>query len=143
MSVLEALYGTENPDLLLNVSTSENFSRELGKKLWRYDVGQNVLLRVGASYVEKKSSAFSKTSTTGSFSRRTYVVARRVLKSSGDLFLCPLYQLSKVTGLVYEADLLPVNFSSQRDASPVDDPRDGVQGEDEGDVPHLDREGLD
>lgn len=129
MSLLERLYGSTQPDLLINVASSENVSPELGKSLWRYEIGQEVLLRIGSSYVEG-GGKFAKPSAAGSFSRKTYVIVKRVLKSSGDFFLCPLYRLRGVRGLLYEADLLPVNFQ-RPDASATDsshDPGGGGHG---------------
>jgi hypothetical protein len=137
MSVLETLYKSESPDLLINVASSENFSPEMGKFLWRYDVGQEVLLRVGSLYSEKRPP-FYKPSAKGSFSRRSYVIAKRVLKSSGDFFLCPLYRLRGVKGLAYEVDLLPVDF--QHDAAAADQGDDGG-GTGQRDLPRVEREG--
>lgn len=128
LKVLEALYGSDSPDLLINVSSSENFSPEMGRHLWRYEVGQEVLVRIGTIYTEKKP-AFYKPSASGSFSTRSYVIAKRVLKSSGDFFLCPLYRLRGVRGLVYEADLLPVDFQHAATTHQGDDGGGGEHGE--------------
>lgn len=133
MQLLEKLFRSGQPDMLLNVSTSQNISRRLGRFLWKYSLGDVVRVRIGSTYAETRSK-FYKTSAGGSFSKRTFVIARRVLKSSGDLFLCPLYRLKNHRGLQYESDLLPtVAFQApeegrRRDDAPAADEGPGGEG---------------
>lgn len=106
MKLLEKLYRTDQPDLVLNVSTAQNVSRQLGKFLWLYSIGQEVRVRINSTYAETRSK-FYKKSTGGGYSKKTYFISQRVLKASGDMFLCPLYRLKDHRGLLYETDLLP------------------------------------
>lgn len=132
LSLVEKLYGSGQPDLLFNVSSGQNYSPKLGKLLWRYEVGQKVLLNRASNYTDK-TGPFYKPSVKGFFSKRPYVIRRRVLKTSSDLFLCPVYSLQDLKGLHYEVDLLPF---SPKDASAADEKHD-PGGRRLGRLPHV------
>jgi hypothetical protein len=115
MDLLEELYRSEEPSLLLNIASGANFTPATRRKLWRYSVGDRVLLRRELDYHIKKS-AFDKPTVLGSYAPRTRLVQRLLLKSNANLFLTPVYGLSRIKEYFYEKDLVP-DDSSRPDAS--------------------------
>jgi hypothetical protein len=119
MRLLEEIYRSEEPGLLLNIASGANFTPATRRKMWKYRVGDRVLLRRPLDYHLDKS-VFDKPTVLGSYGARTFVVQRLLLKSNANLFLTPVYGLSGIKEYYYESDLLPDDSSADAAAAPDD-----------------------
>jgi hypothetical protein len=104
--VLEQVYRTKNPEALQNIQTGSNYSPGLRKKLFRYSLGDLVVLANRANYT-KKLSAFSKPSVAGSYGQKKYAITRQRMKNNGNIYLTPVYGLEGLSGLFYPSELRP------------------------------------
>jgi hypothetical protein len=117
LDLLRQLHKIEDPDVLMNLSTSSNHSDRVKKKLWKYKVNDRVVLLRSANYQvgQKSSGVFTKFSTEGRFSTRQYVITRLILKRDKALSLIPAYELSyggkKLSGMYYEREVKKVSFA--------------------------------
>jgi hypothetical protein len=111
MSKLSQIYKSSDPDLLFNVASGGNFTPETERVLFRYKVGDSVLLNRKFDY-EDKGGSFAKTSHLGVYSKTVYTIAKLVLKSNASLFLVPTYRLKNKLGLYYQDSLIRVPFRS-------------------------------
>jgi hypothetical protein len=118
MSLLEDLYQSKDPDLLFNVSSASNFSADMKRELFRFAVGEAVLLRKSADYTSQKS-IFDKASVRGNFGPKPYTIRAASLKANGTLFYTPVYSLRGLRGWFYDSELIPATFF--RDASSAAD----------------------
>jgi hypothetical protein len=105
LELLEQLYRTKAPTMLFNLSSSANFTPKTSKMLWKFSVGDRVLVERKQNYKEK-NSAFLKTSVHGAYAPTAHVIEGLFLKSNGVLFLTPVYKLKDVKGYFYENSLL-------------------------------------
>jgi hypothetical protein len=110
MQLLEQLYKSKDPSMLFNISAGMNVSPETRKIIWRYNVGDKVLLNRDPDYTEGKD-AFLKTSVKGAYGEKVYTIKNLVYKTS-KWTIVPTYRLKNIKGLFYEAELLPVLFQS-------------------------------
>jgi hypothetical protein len=109
LSKLSQIYKTTDPDMLFNVASGGNFTRETERVLFRYKVGDRVLLNRKADY-EQKTTAFDKASHLGTYGKTVFTIRKLVLKSNAGLFLVPTYRLEGRLGLYYEKSLIKVPF---------------------------------
>lgn len=112
VSLLEKLYKSTEPTMLFNVSCGSNV-KDPGFRaaIWKYRVGQRVLVKRSADYTEKQGKgAFVKTSAVGSYSTKVRTISRTLWKTSSDYWIVPIYELEGLIGKFYESDLLPVSF---------------------------------
>ena len=99
MSLLEELFKTDEPTGLMNIANQSTFPSPIAKLLFRYSVGDWVLLARRADYTLKDKSVFEKPSERGSFGPREYQIIDRRIKQSANYFITPVYALtSKQTG---------------------------------------------
>jgi hypothetical protein len=111
LSKLSEIYKSTDPDLLFNVASGGNFTPETERVLFRYKVGDTVLLNRKADY-ELHDGKFTKWSQVGTYGKRVYRISALVLKSNASLFLVPTYRLEGKLGLYYQENLLKVPFQS-------------------------------
>jgi hypothetical protein len=105
---------TTDPSLLFNMSDAFRSPSRLARFLWRFKVGDQVLLARKVSYELKKDegySHFEKPSVVGNFGPKVYTIKACRTKFSGDLYLVPVYELATLTGLFYESELSPALFA--------------------------------
>jgi hypothetical protein len=110
MQLLEQLYKSTDASMLFNVSAGMNVSPSVRKTIWRYNVGDKVLLNRNPDYTEGKD-AFLKTSVKGTYGETVYTITEQVYKTS-HWTIVPTYRLNKIKGLFYEAELFPVLFQT-------------------------------
>ena len=110
MDLLERLWGSRDAaGSSLNLAQSSNYSPRIAKALWRYQVGDRVLLSKASDY-SRKTGKFTKRSVTGSFGPEVHTVTGRKLKSNGKYFLVAVYSISGRTSLYYPEELRPALF---------------------------------
>ena len=114
MHLLSQLMNVADPDVVMNMSTSANHSLRVQKALWRYAVGDLVLLLKGLTAGEK-ATTFAKPSVWGRFNTsQVYTVSDLVLKRDQTMALVPVYKLSTMgkmlSGLFYERELKAALF---------------------------------
>lgn len=117
MDFLARKYKTDRPGLMLNLLTANKFLKSFEDKLFKFQIGQTVLVRSDSNYSSQKKT-FKKKSLEGSFDSEIFVVVRKLLKASGRLFVTPVYKIQgKKSGLLkslfYETDLVPAKFASR------------------------------
>jgi hypothetical protein len=112
MKILVQKFKFKNPTVRFNTSVSGNFSKKLGDLLFKFKLGQRVLLALSADYTSSKGT-FSKRSVTGAFGSKIYKIYDRFLKSNAKLFVCPVYKLSGLEGHFYESELTPATFQDE------------------------------
>ena len=113
LDMLAQRFGAKDPTPLMNLGQATNFSPKMAGLLFRYPVGQKVLLARSANYSEV-AGAFNKHSVRGSFGLTPYVVTEQVLKSGGPYFLTPCYRLANLQGLYYQRELRALQAGSVR-----------------------------
>jgi hypothetical protein len=124
LEVLEELYRTDDPTVLFNLTESANHPPEVARALWRYDVGDRVLVsrKVDDSLTRarvdpetgdtvRKRGKFEKPSEEGSFGPRVHVVTARKLKHNWKLFIVPVYAVDSLRGWWYETELRRALFA--------------------------------
>lgn len=116
-SLLEKLTKSSDPTMLFNLSSSHNFSPWLQGKLWKYKIGDKVLVAREADYEAKgqqttKGGSFFKRSVEGSWAPPVRTVTDLWLKDS-KYFLNPCYQVSGLNGKFYQSELLPALFAEK------------------------------
>jgi hypothetical protein len=117
LSLLGQLYGSKDPDMLFAVSSGQNYSPGIASLVWRRQVGDRVLVERKLN-LKLRQRTFDKASVEGNFGEEVFVVKKRLLKSSADLFLVPVYRVGPadedgggyLPGLFYDNNLLPVGF---------------------------------
>jgi hypothetical protein len=115
MEVLEELRASTDPTMLWNISASSNFSPFLQKKLFKFRVGDRVLVARAADYESRgqetqKGGSFFKRSVEGSYAPTVRTVTKLWLKDS-HFFLTPCYEVTGIIGKLYESELIPALFS--------------------------------
>jgi hypothetical protein len=104
--------GVADPEAYFNVSVLGNFTPEMSDRIFKYKVGDRVMLATYVDYSNKPArGAFEKKSVTGSFGKKVYSVRRQLLKSNAKFFLSKVYELEGLRGLFYETELIPALFS--------------------------------
>lgn len=110
LQLLEKLHRTTEPSLLFNMAETFRYPSGLSRFLWRYAVGDKVLLARRVDYDLRGRNYFEKPSVAGTYGPKVYTVTECRTKLNADLFLCPVYALSPLTGLFYESELSPALF---------------------------------
>ena len=112
LQFLSQLHHVGDASLLFNTYTMNNFSPEMAKDIYRYAIGQRVLIRRKILSMEPKEikSLFAKASVTGTFNPRVFIISERYLKHTRDTFLTPVYKVDGLDQNFYEADLKKVTF---------------------------------
>jgi hypothetical protein len=105
MRFLNQLYRTSDASLYFNSFSLGAFSKDMGAKLFKFNIGDKVLLSIKANWKLKKG-AFSKPSVEGNFGEEVFRVVSRSLKHSSKFFITPCYELSNISGLFYESELV-------------------------------------
>ena len=115
VGLLSQLFKTSNPTAMSNISSSEHYPPEIAGLVWRFELGDKVLLARKADYSLKGAkNYFEKVSTRGSFGPRVHVVSRRMGKNNADLFITPVYQLEALPGTwFYEQELRLAVFARE------------------------------
>jgi hypothetical protein len=116
MQILEQKLKTKDPTPYFNLAVSGDFSPQLAAKLFKYRVGQRVLLAIRADYTADviDKGAFYKPTVRGNFGK-VYTISERLLKSNSDLFLSVVYRLQELDGLFYDSELKPALFAGDDD----------------------------
>ena len=109
MEVVRQQFGIEDVGHLFNSSTLSNFSPYMLKKLnLPFKHNDRVIISKSANYTLRKSS-FSKVSQ-GTFSRKTYVIDRPVLKANADHFFTVAWKIYGLEGLFYTSEIRKANW---------------------------------
>jgi hypothetical protein len=114
LSLVGQLSGADEPSMLFNMAETFRAPSGLARFLWRHAVGDPVLLARRVDYDLKKRNYFEKASVKGTFGPTVYKVKACRTKLSGDLFICPVYELHGLTGLYYESELSPANYARRQ-----------------------------
>ena len=77
-----------------------------------------MLLARRVDYALKDRHYFEKPSVTGAFGSKIYTITACRTKLSGDYYICPVYELSTLTGLFYESELSPALYAAADRAAP-------------------------
>lgn len=117
-SLLEELTKSTDPTMLFNLSRSHSFSPWLQGKLWKYSIGQKVLIAREADYEAKgqqttKGGSFFKRSIEGAWAPTVRTIKDLWLKDS-KYFLTPVYEIQSLHGLFYESEVLPALFAEKK-----------------------------
>jgi hypothetical protein len=113
VSMLERLYQSEDPGSLNNIANSANYSKRVARSLWKFEIGDLVVLAKSVDYSRKKKGAFDKKSVKGSFGSRVYEITGRRLKSNGKHFLVAVYSVGGLSGLYYPGELRKALFADR------------------------------
>ena len=106
--VIAKRLGAKDYSPLINTSVSSNFSKKMRQLLFKFQVGDKVLLARSAHYnVRMQGGKFGKKSVIGSYGDKVYTVKKCLLKSNDRFFLNPVYRLSRLKGLYYSSELIP------------------------------------
>jgi hypothetical protein len=118
LDFLGQVHGTKDPDIMMNLGTSTHHSPRVQKALWRYKLGDRVVLLRASNYqVGEKTKTWHKPSEEGRFGTRQYVISKLVLKRDKDMKLLPVYQLvnekgEPLSGLWYEREIKKISFAA-------------------------------
>jgi len=118
LTLLGKLRRTSEPSMLFNMAETFRAPTALAKFLWRYAVGDKVLLARRVDYALKDRTYFEKPSVSGTYGPTVYTVSACRTKLNADLFLCPVYALApNLTGWFYESELSPALFANNNNAN--------------------------
>jgi hypothetical protein len=112
LSLVGKLYKSTEPSMLFNMAEPFRAPSKLARFLWRYAVGDKVMLARRVDYDLKKKSYFEKPSVKGAFGPKVYTVTACRVKMNSAFFLNPVYELSTLTGLYYQTELSPALFAT-------------------------------
>jgi hypothetical protein len=112
------LRNTPDVSMLFNMSQSFHSGTALSRFLWKFKVGDLVLLARDVDY-NIRGKTFTKASVEGTYGDRVYTVTATTTKLNSDLFITPVYRLSGMTGLFYQTELSPALFADQESPAPV------------------------
>lgn len=112
LSLLGELRRTSEPSLLFNMAEGFRAPSALARFLWRYAVGDKVLLARRVDYDLQDRHYFEKPSVRGAFGPKVYTVTECRTKMNSDLFITPVYGLGTLSGLFYESELSPALFAA-------------------------------
>jgi hypothetical protein len=114
--LLAQLKGTNDPWMAQNVGTSTNFSPWMQKKLFKFHLGQKVLVARASDYTQrsqqnKEGGSWFKRSVHGAWSPVVRTVTELWLKDS-HFYLSTCYSVSGIPNAkFYEQDLLAADFA--------------------------------
>ena len=113
LKVIQQQFKVKDVGSLFNSSTCSNFSPYMLKKLkLPFKSGDRVLISKSANYTLRKD-AFTKKSIDGTFSRKTYVVDRPVLKANSDQFFTVAWKIHGLEGLFYSTELVKARWMEE------------------------------
>lgn len=107
---------SKDSSLPFHTSSGVSFGPLVSPYVYRFNLDDKVLVRRRVDPNEK-FTIFDKSSVEGNYGSTVYVVTGRILKSSSDLYLVPMYKLSRraadgdlvaVRGFHYQNDLIKV-----------------------------------
>jgi hypothetical protein len=116
LDLLEEVHGSADPTAHFNAAQSGHYSKRVTKALWKYQMGDKVLLARSANrLLKKEKGSFEKPSVEGSFGPQIFTISRLRLKDS-HYFLTPVYGLEEAPPkiLFYESELKPALFAAKR-----------------------------
>ena len=112
MELLQQLYHTETPAMQFTIGTNEGYPDEIARLLFRFDVGDAVILARRSDFSLVDRQKWEKVSTEGSFGPRVHFVARRLGRNSKKNVLVPAYELRDLRGtLFYEFELKRARYA--------------------------------
>jgi hypothetical protein len=112
LQALRCLYRLEDPTIQFSVSDSANYSERLAAKLFRYNIGDRVILARRSAYVKgERATRFEKPSVKGRFGPTTYLIVGRRMKHNKDFFVSATYRLSGLDGLWYDQEIRKVDYA--------------------------------
>lgn len=115
--VIAKRLGAKDYAPLINTSVSSHFSKEMRQLLFKFQIGDKVLLARSAHYnVRMHGGKFAKKSVIGSYGDKVYTVKKCLLKSNDRFFLNPVYRLSRLKGLYYSSELIPFSGVEMEDS---------------------------
>jgi PAS domain-containing protein len=120
LDLLEQLFRSPEPTMRFNMAETFRSPSGLSRFLWKYKVGDRVLLARRVDYDLRGRHHFEKPSVTGSFGPTVYLVTSCTTKKNWQLFICPVYTLSRrqdgvpLSGKFYEVELAPADFSGRK-----------------------------
>jgi hypothetical protein len=118
LDLVGKLYKSTEPSMLFNMAEPIRAPSKLARFLWRYAVGDRVMLARRVDYDLKDKTYFEKPSVKGAFGPKVYTVTACRVKMNSAFFLNPVYQLSQLTGLYYESELSPALFTPRAPQPP-------------------------
>jgi hypothetical protein len=123
ISLLEQLRKSTSPTMLFNIAHTTTYPQPLEPLVFRFKVGEKVLLARRSDYTVKNFSTFEKPSHVGAFGPEVYTVVGRAGKNNWKLFICPVYKLtSPSTGTLsswyYESELRVASFATPKKRKP-------------------------
>lgn len=110
LALLAKLYRSPDPSMRFNMAESFHYPSALSRYLWKYAVGDRVMVARRVDYDLRDKNYFEKPSVAGSFGPAVHTVAACKTKLNADLFLNPAYALKGLSGLFYESELTPALF---------------------------------
>jgi hypothetical protein len=111
LSALRCLYRVEDPTVEFSVSDTANYSKRLADKLFKFDIGDRVVLARRAAYIKgEKATRFEKPSVKGRFGPSTYLVVGRRMKHNKNFFVSAAYRLSGLSGLFYGEEIRKIGY---------------------------------
>ena len=119
MAIVAKRYRTDDPSLIQNSMVARKFSTLTGDRIFKYRVGDPVLVAraagaaAAASSAEEKSTFF-KRSVSGSYGARVHRVSDRFLKATSKLIMLPVYRLQDSDGLFYEHEIKRAYFAEKK-----------------------------
>lgn len=116
MDFLRQVLKADDASIFFNVSSfsDKSLSGKNASKIWKFKVGEKVLLSQSADYTLDPKN-FPKKSVTGAYpSGVIYEVTSRKLKTTSDMFLTPVYEIKgpkgEMSGIYYQTELVPALF---------------------------------
>lgn len=115
VGLLSEIFKIDSPTMLFNISATEDYPDPLAKLIFRYEIGDLVLIARRADFtLTDNKSHFEKVSAVGAFGDRVHVISRRMGKHNSNLWITPVYQVSDIPGAWwYTSELVPASFSAE------------------------------
>jgi hypothetical protein len=101
--------GLKDASMLDNLAEGRIALPSVEKRLYKFSLGDKVLLARKVSYEITKKSHFDKATVVGNYGSKVYTIQDRMWKSNKDGMLVVMYKLSNLHGLYYQSELLPAN----------------------------------
>jgi len=115
VGLLSELFKTDSPTLINNISSVEDYPDPLAPLVWKFDLGDKIMLSKQVDFMAKEKSAFSKVSVTGSYGPAVHTVTRRMAKNNSNFFISACYQISSYESVWwYEQELSRALFAEDK-----------------------------
>lgn len=117
ISFLQQKLDVGDPSALTNITDTKHLITPLANQLFKYDIGDRVLISETLNTKVKKN-IFKKKSMQGRYSTEIFTVVDRQLKSKYSLYVIPVYKLKSensgvLKGIFYEKDVIPVKWEEK------------------------------